>query len=133
MDQKQIGLLFKELRKKKSLTQVQLGELLKVSNRTISRWETGNNLPDHSILPELATLYVVSIDDLLAGESRNENRDSREGGPGNHCRNISRSDPEHNSIINENRFESIVEKDKPRRLSKKERLLHEGANLGWKS
>ena len=54
MDQKKIGLFLKELRKEKTLTQRQLAEQLNVSDRTVSRRETGTNLPDLSILVELA-------------------------------------------------------------------------------
>lgn len=50
MDQKKIGLFLKELRKEKELTQSQLAEQLNVSDRTVSRWETGTNLPDLSVL-----------------------------------------------------------------------------------
>ena len=44
MDQKQIGLFLKELRKQKGITQGQLAEQLNVSDRTVSRWENGNNM-----------------------------------------------------------------------------------------
>ena len=61
MDQKKIGLFLKELRKEKELTQSQLAEHLNVSDRTVSRWETGTNLPDLSVLVELADFYDVDI------------------------------------------------------------------------
>lgn len=57
MNQKQIGLFLKELRKQKGLTQRQLAEILGVSDRSVSRWESGNNMPDLSILVELADFY----------------------------------------------------------------------------
>ena len=50
MDQKKIGNLLKKLRSEKGLTQEQLAEILNVSNRTVSRWETGSNMPDISLL-----------------------------------------------------------------------------------
>ena len=65
MDQKKIGLFLKELRKEKELTQSQLAEQLNVSDRTVSRWETGTNLPDLSVLVELADFYDVDIEDLI--------------------------------------------------------------------
>ena len=65
MDQKKIGLFLKELRKEKTLTQSQLAEQLNVSDRTVSRWETGTNLPDLSILVELADFYDIDIEDLV--------------------------------------------------------------------
>ena len=45
MDQKKIGHFLKELRKEKELTQEQLAEKFHVSDRTVSRWETGSNMP----------------------------------------------------------------------------------------
>ena len=54
MDLKKTGNLLKELRKENKLTQEQLAEKLNVSGRTVSRWETGSNLPDLDILIELA-------------------------------------------------------------------------------
>ncbi len=73
MDQKKIGLFLKELRKEKSITQEELAEKLNVSNRTISRWETGNNMPDISLLVELSELYHVSIPEIIDGERKSEN------------------------------------------------------------
>ena len=58
MDQKKIGSFLKELRKEKGLTQEQLAERLKVSSRSVSRWETGNNMPDLSILVELSDFII---------------------------------------------------------------------------
>ena len=57
MDQKEIGRFLKELRKEKGFTQEQIAEKLNVSGRTVSRWETGNNIPDISLLVEIAELY----------------------------------------------------------------------------
>ena len=54
MDQKKIGAFLKALRQEKEMTQEQLAEQLGVSNRTISRWETGSNMPDISLLVEIA-------------------------------------------------------------------------------
>ena len=54
MEQQKIGLFLKELRKERELTQEQLAEQFNISNRTVSRWENGNNMPDLSILVELA-------------------------------------------------------------------------------
>ena len=54
MDQKKIGGFLKELRNEKNVTQEQLAEVLNVSGRTVSRWETGNNMPDISILVDIA-------------------------------------------------------------------------------
>ena len=73
MDQKQIGSFLKELRKEKNITQEQLAEQLNVSGRTVSRWETGNNMPDISLLVEISELYDVSISEIINGERKSEN------------------------------------------------------------
>jgi len=73
MDQKKIGLFLKELRKEKKLTQEQLAEHFNVSNRTVSRWETGNNMPDLSLLIEIADFYNVDIREIIDGERKKEN------------------------------------------------------------
>lgn len=75
MDQTKIGIFFKELRKEKELTQEQLAERLGVSRRTVSRWETGSNLPDLDILIEMADYYEVELRELLDGERRSERMD----------------------------------------------------------
>lgn len=72
MNQKKIGAFFKELRKEKELTQEQLAEQLNVSNRTVSRWETGSNMPDLDVLMEMADFYEVDLRELLDGEKRGE-------------------------------------------------------------
>ena len=59
MDTKKIGAFLKQCRKEKNLTQEQLAEKFGVSVRTVSRWETGSNMPDLSILVELADYYDI--------------------------------------------------------------------------
>lgn len=73
MDQIKIGTFLKLLRKEKNITQEQLAEQLGVSNRTVSRWENGNNMPDISLLSEIAEFYDVSIPELIYGERKSEN------------------------------------------------------------
>ena len=72
MDQKKIGLFLKELRKEKGMTQGQLAEHLNMSDRTVSRWETGTTLPDLSVLIELADFYHVDIREIIDGERKSE-------------------------------------------------------------
>lgn len=72
MDQKKIGAFLKSLRKEKNLTQEVLAEQLNVSNRSVSRWETGMNMPDISLLVELSEFYQVSISEIIDGERKNE-------------------------------------------------------------
>ena len=68
MDTKKIGIFLKELRNKKGMTQEQLGEMVGVSNKTISRWETGNYMPPVDCLNMLSDIYNISINEILAGE-----------------------------------------------------------------
>lgn len=72
MDQIKIGSFLKELRLEKGLTQGQLAERINVSNRSVSRWETGNTLPDISILIELAEFYEADIKEIIDGERKSE-------------------------------------------------------------
>lgn len=80
MDQIKIGSFLKELRKEKNLTQENLAEQLNVSNRTVSRWETGSNMPDIGMLVEIADFYDVSIPEIINGErkSGNMNQETRD-------------------------------------------------------
>lgn len=79
MDTKKIGAFLKQCRKGKNLTQEQLAEKFGVSARTVSRWETGTNMPDLSILVELAEYYDIEIKELLDGErSSTMNKEMKE-------------------------------------------------------
>ena len=75
MDLVKIGRLLQELRKEKGLTQEQLAERMGVARRTVSRWETGSNMPDLDILMELADLYAVDLREILSGERKSERMD----------------------------------------------------------
>ena len=75
MDTKKIGEFLKVLRKEKGLTQEQAAEILSVSGRTISRWETGTNMPDLSILIQMAEFYNVEVKEILDGQRKSENMD----------------------------------------------------------
>lgn len=68
MDSKKIGKVIAKRRKEKGMTQGELAERLSVSNKTISKWETGAGLPDISILVDLASVLDISVDDLLRGK-----------------------------------------------------------------
>lgn len=68
MDVKKIGSFLKKLRNEKGMTQEQLGEKIGVSNKTISRWETGNYMPPVECLNMLSDIYNISINEILAGE-----------------------------------------------------------------
>lgn len=75
MDQAKIGLYLKELRKEKNLTQEELSEKLGVSRRSVSRWETGNTLPDLDLLIELSDFYDVDLRDMLTGKTEDASMD----------------------------------------------------------
>lgn len=70
MDQKKTGEFLKQLRREKGWTQEQLAERMLVSARTVSRWETGSNMPDLSTLTTLADLYKTDIREILDGERK---------------------------------------------------------------
>lgn len=75
MDQQKAGSFLRELRREKGQTQEEFAEVMGVSNRTVSRWETGRNMPDLSLLVEIADYYDVDIRELIDGERRSEKMD----------------------------------------------------------
>ena len=74
MDTKKIGKFISENRKRKGLTQEQLGNILGVSNKTISRWENGNYMPDLSLLIPLSESLDISLNELLNGKYITEDK-----------------------------------------------------------
>ena len=68
MDQEKIGKFIAAMRRQQGLTQEQLGQALGVTNKTVSRWETGKYLPDISLLAPLSALLGITVNELLAGE-----------------------------------------------------------------
>ena len=68
MDIKKMGNFLKQLRKEKGMTQEQLAQMLNVAGRTVSRWETGSNLPDLDILLALSDFYEIDIREIINGE-----------------------------------------------------------------
>ena len=75
VDQAKIGKFLQELRKERGLTQEQLAERFFVARRTVSRWETGANMPDLDILVKLSDFYDVELRELLDGERRDVEMD----------------------------------------------------------
>ena len=67
MDKKRVGKCIAEQRKGRGLKQAQLAEMLNVSNKTISRWERGVNLPDYDQLLALCDLFTVDVRELMTG------------------------------------------------------------------
>lgn len=68
MDQRQIGKFIAELRNEKGMTQSELGEKIGVTNKTISRWENGNYMPDISIITTLCAELDISANELLCAQ-----------------------------------------------------------------
>ena len=68
MDQAKIGRFIAERRKEANLTQMQLAEKLNITNRAVSKWETGKSMPDTSIMLDLCNVLKISVNDLLSGE-----------------------------------------------------------------
>lgn len=68
MDQIKIGKFISECRKKVNLTQMQLAEKLNITDRAVSKWETGKSIPDSSIMLELCDILKITVNDLLSGE-----------------------------------------------------------------
>ena len=68
MDQIKIGKFIAECRKKVNLTQMQLAEKLNITDRAVSKWETGKAMPDSSVMLELCDALKITVNDLLSGE-----------------------------------------------------------------
>ena len=68
MDQVKIGKFIATQRKNANLTQMQLAEKLNITDRAVSKWETGKTLPDSSIMLELCDILGITVNDLLCGE-----------------------------------------------------------------
>ena len=68
MNQAEIGKFIAKCRKKKKLTQAQLAEKLNITDRAVSKWETGKSMPDSSIMLELCEILGITVNELLSGE-----------------------------------------------------------------
>ncbi|MCB6610778.1 helix-turn-helix transcriptional regulator [[Clostridium] symbiosum] len=68
MNQKKIGSFISEVRREKGMTQAELAEKLGVTNKTVSRWETGNYMPDLSTIQSLCTELDIGVNEFISGE-----------------------------------------------------------------
>lgn len=68
MNQAEIGKFIAKCRKEKKLTQAQLAEKLNITDRAVSKWETGKSMPDSSIMLELCEILGITVNELLSGE-----------------------------------------------------------------
>lgn len=78
MNQIKIGKFIAICRKEQKLTQMQLAEKLGITDRAVSKWETGKSLPDASIMLELCSILKITVNDLLSGEMVNMKDNNRE-------------------------------------------------------
>ena len=74
MDQVKIGQFIKAIRKDKNLTQREVAEKLNISEKTVSKWETGNGLPEVGLMLPLCELLEISVNELLSGERLDEKK-----------------------------------------------------------
>lgn len=66
MNNTNIANQIKQLRKQKGYTQEKLGEILNVSTQSVSKWECASTYPDISLLPKIATIFGITIDELFS-------------------------------------------------------------------
>ncbi|MBQ2875492.1 MAG: helix-turn-helix domain-containing protein [Clostridia bacterium] len=92
MDQIKIGKFIAERRRERKLTQAQLGELLSITDRAVSKWERGLSLPDSSIMVKLCEILEITVNELLCGEKIEM--------------------PENEKMINENIIELLKQKER---------------------
>lgn len=69
MNQYVTGTIIKELREQRKLTQLQLAEQLGVSDKTVSKWETGKGYPDITLLEPIAEVFRISVTELISGNT----------------------------------------------------------------
>ena len=79
MEKKTIGKFIAVLRKANGMTQKELGDKLLVSDKTISRWEWDETLPDLSLIPAIAEIFQITTDELLRGEKNAANDTKNKG------------------------------------------------------
>lgn len=71
MDQTEIGQFIAKCRREKNLTQAQLAEKLNITDRAVSKWETGKSMPDSAIMLELCEILGITVNELFSGEKVN--------------------------------------------------------------
>ena len=72
MDNQKTGLLIRKIRTEKGLTQSELAEIIHVSNKTVSKWETGKCMPDYSVIKNLCDELEITVAELMDGECSEE-------------------------------------------------------------
>lgn len=72
----QFGQFIKKMRKRKMMTQKELAKLLNISDKAVSKWEVGDSYPDITLLTKIASIFEITVDDLLFCESSPKERKS---------------------------------------------------------
>ena len=72
MNQKDIGQFIATKRREQNLTQEQLAEKIGVSNKTVSKWETGKTMPDYSVVELLCEVLNISVSELISGKEKEQ-------------------------------------------------------------
>ncbi len=83
IDNEKIGYFISELRKEKMMTQKDLADKLFVSDKTVSKWECGNSMPNIALLIPIAEVFGITVAELLKGERRNSNDEEKVNNPSN--------------------------------------------------
>lgn len=78
MEQVKIGKFIADCRKKLNLTQLNVAEKIGVTNRAVSKWETGKSMPDASIMLELCEILGITVNELLCGQRLSEAEEKKE-------------------------------------------------------
>lgn len=76
MDKKKTGALIREARIKKNYTQNELGDLIGVSNKAVSRWENGDSFPDIGVLETLSNVLDIPLQDIITGDVKTTEEDA---------------------------------------------------------
>ena len=69
MEKQTLGQKIAELRKAKNMTQLELANKLNITDKAVSKWETGRSMPDSSIMLELCSVLGITVNELLSGET----------------------------------------------------------------
>lgn len=77
MNKKNTGALIKEARHKKNYTQIELGDLVGVTNKAVSRWEKGDSFPDSDIIEKLAEVLDLKIQDIIVGKIESDDEENK--------------------------------------------------------
>ena len=118
MDQIKMGAFISKLRKEKKMTQEELAIKLNINSKSVSRWETGTQSPDISILKDLAAELDVTVDELLNGEKENIK--------------YLKTMTQVNSTIDYEKYNKSITKiiDLPKKYTEKDNIVFEGYILG---